>query len=163
MGRSGRVTPRGSYLQIADELRRRLAGGELQPGSMLPSEQALAHEFSVSRGTARSAFAVLAEEGLIEVVPGQGRRIAGPVDSASQTPMTAWEKVAADLRERLNADPGGRTFLPSEAELAAEHGVSRNTVRRAYRQLVEEGSVVVRHGLGAFPAQRRGARTAHDR
>ncbi|MBW0114102.1 winged helix-turn-helix domain-containing protein [Pseudonocardia abyssalis] len=157
------MAPRGSYLQIADELRRRLAGGELQPGSMLPSEQALAHEFSVSRGTARSAFAVLAEEGLIEVLPGQGRRIAGSVDSAPRAPTTAWEKVAADLRGRLQADPGSRALLPSEAELAAEHGVSRNTVRRAYRQLVEEGLVVVRHGSGAFPAHRRGASTAHDR
>jgi DNA-binding GntR family transcriptional regulator len=35
-----------------------------------------------------------------------------------------------------------------------EYQVSRNTVRRAYRQLVESGAVVVRHGAGAFPAPR---------
>lgn len=70
-------------------------------------------------------------------------------------PTTGWEKVAADVRGRLQAGRADRTPLPSEAELSAEHRVSRNTVRRAYRQLVEEGLVIVRHGAGAFPAEGR--------
>jgi DNA-binding GntR family transcriptional regulator len=145
------VAPRGSYLQIAADLRHQLEAGELPPGSMLPSENSLAREYSVSRGTARAALAVLADAGLVEVVPGQGRRIVGATDARTAT--TAWEKVAADLRRRLRTVPTGENPLPSEAELSAEHGVSRNTVRRAYRQLIEEGLVVVRHGAGAFPTQ----------
>lgn len=150
------MATRGSYLRIADDLRRRLEAGELAPGSFLPSEHSLAREYSVSRGTARSAFAVLAEAGLVEVVPGQGRRI--PVAPDTRPAATAWEKVAADIRGRLLADPTSATPLPSEAELSAEHGVSRNTVRRAYKQLVEDGVVVVRHGAGAFPARTHGSR-----
>ncbi len=145
------MAPRGSFRQIAVDLRRRLESGELPSGSMLPSEQSLAREYSVSRGTARAALAVLTDAGLVEVVPGQGRRVAGtPVVEST---ATAWEKVAADLRQRLRASSTDITRLPSEAALSAEHCVSRNTVRRAYRQLVEEGLVTVRHGSGAFPVQ----------
>jgi GntR family transcriptional regulator len=40
--------------------------------------------------------------------------------------------------------------LPSEPELAAEHGVSRVTVRRALGQLAEEGLIERRPGAGTF-------------
>ena len=63
--------------------------------------------------------------------------------------------MAAALRERLEAGEfAADAPMPSEAALVAEFGVSRNTVRRAYKHLVEEGAVVVRHGAGAFPAPR---------
>lgn len=144
------MAERGSYLRIAGELRREVESGGLSPGSLLPSEHSLAKTYSVSRGTARAALTVLVDAGLAEVVPGKGRRLVGHAEA--QSPVTAWEKVAADLRRRLRSRRPLATPLPSEAELSAEHGVSRNTVRRAYRQLVEEGLVVVRHGAGAFPA-----------
>lgn len=106
----------------------------------------------MSRGTVRAALAILIEEGLIEVVPGIGRRVVG---AGRREPSTAWEQVADDLRMRLNTTGySSSTPLPSEAELAAQHGVSRNTVRRAYRELVNEGLVIVRHGAGAFRAAR---------
>ena len=69
--------------------------------------------------------------------------------------MTEWGRVAAALRERLEAGEfAADTPMPSEAALVAEFGVSRNTVRRAYKHLVDSGAVVVRHGAGAFPAPR---------
>lgn len=147
------MTPRGSYRQIADDVRRRLEAGELPPGSFLPSEQSLAREYSVARGTVRAALAVLTEAGLVSVVPGQGRQVTG---APAPPIVTSWAKVAADLRQRVQASSTSLQRLPSEAELSAEHRVSRNTVRRAYRQLVEEGLVVVRHGSGAFPAESHG-------
>lgn len=147
------MAPRGTYRQIADDLRARIRGGDLAAGEMVPSELALAEERSVSRGTARSALALLVDEGLIEVVPGQGRRVTG--GSANSLPTTAWERVASELRQRLASDEVPlSTALPSEADLVAEFGVSRNTVRRAYKQLASEGLVVIRHGAGAFPAPR---------
>ena len=146
------MAPRGTYRQIADELRRSIAHGELRPGDMVPSELALAEQHAVSRGTARSALAILVEEGLVEVLPGQGRRVVG--GPRSTPPDTEWGRVAAALRERLEAGEYADAPMPSEAALVAEFGVSRNTVRRAYKRLVEEGAVVVRHGAGAFPAPR---------
>jgi GntR family transcriptional regulator len=59
--------------------------------------------------------------------------------------------VAAALRDRLGAGdyPPGR-LLPSEAELAAEHEVSRVTVRKALGQLKGEGLIDSRQGFGWY-------------
>lgn len=147
------MAPRGAYRQIAEQLRGMIARGELRPGDFVPSELALAEQHSVSRGTARSALVVLVEEGLVDVVRGQGRRVVGSTPGPSE--QTEWGRVAAALRERLEAGEfASDAPMPSEAALVAEFGVSRNTVRRAYRHLVENGEVVVRHGAGAFPAPR---------
>lgn len=147
------MTPRGTYRRIAAELRQRIAAGELLPGTLVASEMALVQEFGVSRGTVRSALALLVNEGLVEVVPGQGRRVVGQAVIAE--PSTAYERIARELQERLDAGEfGSGGPLPSEAELVATYGVSRNTARRAYQHLAESGAVVIRHGAGAFPAPR---------
>ncbi|MHA6784711.1 GntR family transcriptional regulator [Pseudonocardia saturnea] len=147
------MAPRGTYRQIAAEIRRRIGSGELLPGALVASEMALVHEYGVSRGTVRSALALLADEGLIEVVPGQGRRVVG--QAAIAEPVTAYERIARELLQRLDdGEFGADEPLPSEAELVAAYGVSRNTARRAYQRLAESGAVVIRHGAGAFPAPR---------
>jgi GntR family transcriptional regulator len=43
--------------------------------------------------------------------------------------------------------------LPSEASIATDLGVSRNTLREAYIALESEGIIVRRHGIGTFVAQ----------
>lgn len=48
--------------------------------------------------------------------------------------------------------PGAR--LPSERELASEHGVARNTAREAIRLLAEQGLVTAEHGRGVFVRSR---------
>ena len=147
------MVPLVTYRQIANELRGLIASGELRPGEMVPSELALAEQRGVSRGTARSALTMLVDDGLVEVVPGRGRRVVG--GAAEGLLRTEWGRVAEALRRRLEAGEfGADAPMPSEAALVAEFGVSRNTVRRAYRHLVESGEVVVRHGAGAFPAPR---------
>lgn len=149
------MAPRGTFRKIADDLRRQVAAGDLLPGALVPSELALVEKYQVSRGTVRSALALLVQEGLIEVVPGQGRRVVGEPPPDGTGPTTAYEKIAADLRDRMAAGEfSADSPLPSEAALVAQYQVSRNTVRRAYRQLVEAGAVVVRHGAGAFHAPR---------
>lgn len=147
------MVPLGMYRQVADQLRQLIVSGRLRPGDMVPSELALAEQHSISRGTVRSALDMLVKEGLVEVVPGYGRRVTGNI--AGKLPDTEWGRIAAALRERLEAGEFATDApMPSEAALVAEFGVSRNTVRRAYRHLVESGEVVVRHGVGAFPAPR---------
>ena len=66
--------------------------------------------------------------------------------------VLARELRAALLRRRF-AD-GSR--LPTEAELAREYGVSRQTVRRAFHDLVAEGMVYRVPGRGTFAAPREG-------
>jgi GntR family transcriptional regulator len=67
--------------------------------------------------------------------------------------MMRYLEVADGLRERLargGVAAGGA--LPSEAELGAECGASRVTVRRALEQLRAEGLVTSRRGSGWFAA-----------
>ncbi len=77
---------RPAYQQIADELRRRIQTGVLEPGSKLPTEVELMSEYGVSRVVARLAVGVLRTEGLIYSRQGKGtfvreerpiRRVAG--------------------------------------------------------------------------------------
>jgi GntR family transcriptional regulator len=63
----------------------------------------------------------------------------------------AYRRLADQLRSAIAAHDvpaGGR--LPTEFELAATHGLSRQTVRRAYLDLVSEGIVERIPGRGTF-------------
>jgi GntR family transcriptional regulator len=60
-------------------------------------------------------------------------------------------RLATSLRERLrDGEWASGDQLPTEAELSAEYGVSRSTVRAALVQLENQGLTVTRHGLGTF-------------
>jgi GntR family transcriptional regulator len=64
---------------------------------------------------------------------------------------TAYAALAAGLREAIaRGDYAGGRRLPTEAELGAAHGVSRQTVRRALQELVGEGLVFRVAGRGTF-------------
>lgn len=122
------------------------------PGSLLPSEAQLCEQHGVARGTVRAALAVLVGEGVAEVIPGVGRRVVGGTGTDR---TTAYNRIAADISERIEG--GEFSFdvaLPSESVLMGQYGVSRNTVRRAYRVLRDSGVVVIRHGEGAFQVRR---------
>ena len=62
-----------------------------------------------------------------------------------------YQSVAADVREELTGGdyrPG--QLLPSEADLAAAHDVSRVTIRRALAKLKDDGLVDSRRGYGWY-------------
>jgi DNA-binding FadR family transcriptional regulator len=61
---------RKAYEQIADQLRELILTGELEPGARLPTEQALAADFGVSRATVREALSMLASENLVRTAKG---------------------------------------------------------------------------------------------
>lgn len=65
-----------------------------------------------------------------------------------------YRQLQALLRDHIDRgryQPGD--LFPSEAELIAEHSVSRITVRRAIDELRREGLVVTRHGAGTYVAE----------
>jgi DNA-binding GntR family transcriptional regulator len=63
---------RAVYTQIADELRSKIIRGALEQGAQLPTESALAEQYSVNRNTIRQAVGVLVNEGLVESVRPKG-------------------------------------------------------------------------------------------
>jgi len=67
------------YVQIAESLARRIAGGEYRPGDRLPSEQELTRQFGVSRMTIRKAIGELLRQGLVIAQQGKGTFVTGPL------------------------------------------------------------------------------------
>ncbi len=78
----------------------------------------------------------------------------------SDAPMASgrelrYQTLAAWLEEGVRAGRwDARTPLPSERELAAQHGVSRVTARKALELLVGQGLVRRRHGSGTYASAR---------
>lgn len=63
----------------------------------------------------------------------------------------SYRLVAQSLREQILRDRfSAEEPLPTEVALAVEHGLSRQTVRRAYLELVNEGLVYRVPGRGSF-------------
>ena len=111
-----RLSGKPLHQQIADELRQRIANGELRPGDALPSENDLMRQFQVSRGTIRQARAALRADGAI--AGSQGRRLTVRGGPLTQTldqlvSFTAWARslgkepsgqVVSFAREAADAD-----------------------------------------------------------
>jgi DNA-binding GntR family transcriptional regulator len=64
--------PERPYEVVATDLRRRIAAGEWQPGEVLPTVAALAGHYGVSKATVTRTLRILADEGLVRVVPRWG-------------------------------------------------------------------------------------------
>ena len=78
-------------------------------------------------------------------------RPAALADGVPQGP--AYKLVAERLRTAIHEAGSSREQLPTESELMRLHGVSRQTVRRAYLDLVAEGMVERIQGKGTFPVR----------
>ena len=66
------------YLRIAEDLKRRIAVGELAPGTRVPSTRALAKQWKVANATAAHALRVLIQQGVVEARPRSGTVVVGP-------------------------------------------------------------------------------------
>lgn len=69
------------YRQLAGILRARIERNEFPPRQPLPSESQLMGQYGVSRGSARHALQVLAEEGLTVTIQGRGTYVLPLEDS----------------------------------------------------------------------------------
>jgi GntR family transcriptional regulator, transcriptional repressor for pyruvate dehydrogenase complex len=84
----------------------------------------------------------------VRAASGAGRGAGGPLVAERLSDRLA-VRLAGHIRGG-NLKTGDR--LPTEAQLSAEHGVSRATVREAVHQLKSLGLVVSRQGAGVFVA-----------
>ncbi len=70
------------------------------------------------------------------------------------TGIPQYIRIRESIRERIkngSLNRGGKNFPPEE-ELAASFGVSRMTLRQSLSDLIEEGLLYRKHGVGTFVA-----------
>lgn len=98
--------PRAPYLQIADDLRRQINAGRYKPGDRLPSNKAMAGEYSTSTETVRRALRVLTDAGLIGAHSTLGTFVLNPPAEAEPDPASRLEAEMragyAKLSERID-------------------------------------------------------------
>lgn len=116
------------YRRIELALRERVAA--MRPGERLPSDADLCREFGVSRMTARQAMQRLAEDGLIERVPGRGSFAAERPTHRHADRLLAF----SDEMRRLGRRPSSRLL---------ERVVRRATADEATALRVHPGDEVV--------------------
>lgn len=75
------------YVQIVRQIKEQILVGELVPGDELPSVRELGDALGISLHTARSAYQVLSEEGLLRVRLGKKARVAALATEAVTTSL----------------------------------------------------------------------------
>lgn len=79
-------------MRVADDLRRRVTGGEFPVGAKLPSLRRLAEHYDVSEVTAHTAIRTLQSQGVLQSTSGRGTFVlALPTDGE---PGTVHEQLA---------------------------------------------------------------------
>ncbi|MFG2724050.1 GntR family transcriptional regulator [Streptomyces canus] len=84
---------RPPYQHAADELRRDILQGRINPGEQMPAIRELQARFGVANMTMRSALNVLRDEGLIYTIHGRGSFVAdhgGGGESSANYTAPAW-------------------------------------------------------------------------
>lgn len=83
---------KAKYLEVADELKKRIENGVYSRQEPLPDQEAFAEEFNVSRLTVKKAFDGLERQGLVYKQSGLGTFVSGdiPIKSALDSPANAF-------------------------------------------------------------------------
>lgn len=108
------------YLQLMEQIRRRVAVGDWGPGEEIPSIRALAASTRVSVITVKRAFLELEREGVIVTRQGRGTFVAENVD------------LGRDLRIRELDE-----HLAAAARIGGELGLDAKALAARLREIVE--------------------------
>jgi GntR family transcriptional regulator len=85
------------YHQLKEILRENIESGVWNPGDMIPSENQLMQDYSISRNTAKKAIENLVQEGILNRVQGKGTFVSSPKFEQSLSGFYSFSKV---IRER---------------------------------------------------------------
>ncbi len=114
-----RLDPRSGdpiYLQVVEQIKHLVAGGQLKPDDQLPTVRQLAVDLRVNPNTVARAYTQLAEEGVISTQQGRGTYVLENPPPADQR-RARREKLAAYIDkflkelERLGYSPDEVTKL----------------------------------------------------
>ncbi|MFF0741229.1 TetR/AcrR family transcriptional regulator C-terminal domain-containing protein [Streptomyces sp. NPDC004111] len=126
----------GPSVRIADDIRRRIARGDLSCGDKVPSTRRITEEWGVAMATASRALASLAQEGLVRAVPGVGTVV---VDARS-APAARYARTSGGLSRAGVV----RTALA----VADAEGLATLTMRRVATELGVSTMALYRHVPG---------------
>jgi DNA-binding transcriptional MocR family regulator len=148
------------YLQIRDQIRERILGGDLNPGDRLEPSRELAKRLGIHRTTVGNAYAELESEGLIEGEVGRGTYVSemalalrGSVRNARRTTHDfIWESLLSpesddDSLGRLMAsglEPGVISFAAAHSLIEPDvAGLARRALDAVFRR---EGTRLLQYG-----------------
>jgi DNA-binding transcriptional regulator YhcF (GntR family) len=100
------------YEQVADQVRRLVASGDLAPGTVLPPVRRLAGDLGVNLNTIARAYRVLEDEGFLVIRNRAGAEVAAPaaeVESAVRDPLL--EQLRATVARLRQAGMTKRELL----------------------------------------------------
>ncbi|MDK7270982.1 MULTISPECIES: GntR family transcriptional regulator [Actinotignum] len=103
------------YVQLAEDLRRRILSGELGPGEKVMSTTEYAATYRINPATANKAFSLLVEEGILEKRRGIGMFVTAGAQAALRERGRA-TYLSDTLAPALAA---GRALGLSRAEISA--------------------------------------------
>lgn len=87
------------YLQIVRQVKEQILVGELNDGDQLPSVRELGESLGISLHTARNAYQVLSEAGLLRVRLGKKARVATPASASHLNPPS--DEFALRMRDLI--------------------------------------------------------------
>ena len=132
-----RTSSRGAQTYVVEQLRLRIAGGDLLPGAGL-SENALSRELGVSRTPIREALKQLQAEGMVVIRPKVGSFVSAP----SRREIIEMFEVKAILEGAAARLLAGRSVVPELGKLRENLAQSDMAVTSgdigAYERLVTE-------------------------
>jgi DNA-binding transcriptional regulator YhcF (GntR family) len=126
-----------SYLRIVEDIRRRIAAGDLRPGDPVPSARRITQDWGVALATATRALATLNAEGLTRSVPGVATVVAPA--PATGTPGRARRGDVELNRDRIVASAIG---------IADAEGLAQVSMRRIATDLGVATMSLYRHVAG---------------
>jgi DNA-binding transcriptional MocR family regulator len=113
------------YIQLRDQIRALVHGGDLRPGERIPASRELATQLGVHRTTVANAYAELESEGLISGHVGRGTFIRGENVARKISTVPHPTSVDGCLRwESLFADERGEEILSRLTQAAPRGSIS---------------------------------------
>lgn len=143
------------YLRIVDEIRVRIASGELRPGDAVPSARRITRDWGVALATATKVLATLRAAGLTRSMPGVGTVVSGGVVPGGVVSGATANGPAAPRPAAASGPPAGpprgdtdlsrKRIVQAAIGIADAEGVAQLTMRRIATELGVATMSLYRH------------------
>jgi len=136
--------------QLSLGLSRLIVAGELPIGSLLPSERALAHVLTISRGSVVMAYGLLREAGMTESRLGQGHRILMPTMAAGAIHTRLVGEIATDPPDDIDMISGALPPSPIFIKiLKSQRGLDLADMAQGHGYIAA-GMPALRHAVARY-------------